>query len=707
MITIDQILSSRKAKRSRPDKEELRRLPFKKAYIYGRLSSPGQVKDSQESILEIASLVSLAMEDGYHTDLDFDKVRDWLMSIQKGATVSGMLTGGEVVIDVQDLGLSGQLSADKRKGLTYLQRSIEEGQTGAVYVTEGVSRLSRDQDRILPFQLLKLLKEHKCRLRTPDGIWNPAIETDWEVLAEEFEDAIGELKVWRKRLYRRKAQKAARGEFAGEPIPAGFMLPIVGQKPNGKYMFGKMQPYPPHAAIVKRVLEEYVNQQGSGYKTARVLAGLTFPFFPQELAYMERLSSLRNCTKTPVGYEIRPSLIKGMATNLKMIGISVWGDKEPVPDNHEPVVPTELFLSAYELAIRRGKPKGRSVKHEPLEWARLLWCCNHPEPVQMYSGGSMRKYICELDFKAGRGPVCMVVNHRFIDRPLTDAVLRQLDFTPYAEEALDKLHLQASEGKIEIERREREISTMERKLENLSSYLGCGDPNREEIYWEQYRTIKEQLDKLKTTPVPEVTTSPADIIKVKEFLADLASSWTSYSQTLRNRLLRLLIERVELRHEGRRVEATIIWKAGFEQRVVIQRPKFRHCRENRWTNEEDKLLVALWPSATREELLSALPGRSWQAIGMHAVHLKLHRKKRNVTKRVQQCWTATEEASGRLLYEEGIPINQIMLKLGRGRNSILNKARMMNWHRPKYAKKPRLEATWKSDELIVSQVSCS
>ena len=237
MITVDQILSSRKAKRSRPEKEDLRRLPFKKAYIYGRLSSPIQVRDSHESILEIASLVVLAREDGYNTGLDLDRVRDWLLSIQKGMAVNGVLTDGEVVIDVMDLGLSGQLSADKRKGLTNLQSSIEKGQTGVVYVTEGVSRLSRDQDRILPFQLLKLLKEHQCRLRTPDGIWNPAIDIDWEVLAEEFEDAIGELEVWRKRLYRRKAQKAARGDFAGEPIPAGFMLPIVGQKPNGKYMF--------------------------------------------------------------------------------------------------------------------------------------------------------------------------------------------------------------------------------------------------------------------------------------------------------------------------------------------------------------------------------------------------------------------------------------------------------------------------------------
>ena len=223
MITVEQILASGKAKRSKPDKEDLRRLPFRKAFIYGRVSSPGQVRDSHESIREIASLVVLAKEDGYKTGLHPDQVEDWLLSIQKGTGVKGVMEDGEVLVNVQDLGLSGQLSSDRREGLTKLQRSIEAGQTGAVYVTEGVGRLSRDQDRILPFQLLKMLKEHQCRLRTPEGIWNPAIDSDWEVLAEEFEDAIGELKVWRKRLFRRKAQKATRGEFVGEPIPAGYI----------------------------------------------------------------------------------------------------------------------------------------------------------------------------------------------------------------------------------------------------------------------------------------------------------------------------------------------------------------------------------------------------------------------------------------------------------------------------------------------------
>ena len=122
-------------------------------------------------------------------------------------------------------------------------------------------------------------------------------------------------------MYRRKAQKASRGEYVGEPIPPGFYLPVTGRKPNGEFEYGKMEPYQPHAEIVKQVLEEYVNQAGSRLKTVRDLKGLTFSYFPSELQYMERLTSLRSCPKTSTGYKITSTLIRGIAINPKMIGI--------------------------------------------------------------------------------------------------------------------------------------------------------------------------------------------------------------------------------------------------------------------------------------------------------------------------------------------------------------------------------------------------
>ncbi len=177
MLTISEIINSRIQLQKKPDASEFRRLPYKKAFIYGRLSTPSQVRDSHESVREIARLVALSKRDGYQTELDPDEIEKSLLQMA-GPMLGTVQEEGAVIVDVRDLGLSGQLPFEKREGLLNLKELVENGEVGAVYLTEGVSRLSRDQDKIIPYQLLKLLKGHQCRIRTPDGIWNPPIEKD-------------------------------------------------------------------------------------------------------------------------------------------------------------------------------------------------------------------------------------------------------------------------------------------------------------------------------------------------------------------------------------------------------------------------------------------------------------------------------------------------------------------------------------------------
>ena len=97
-----------------------------------------------------------------------------------------------------------------------------------------------------------------------------------------------------------------------------------------------------------------------------------------------------------------------------------------------------------------------------------------------------------------------------------------------------------------------------------------------------------------------ITVTKPDIHSVRDFLTNLSYKWDSYPAKLRNRLLKLLIEMVVLKHDRERIEAAIIWKAGFEQRITIHRPLAKGSRDNHWTADEDKLLTMLWPSSSRE-----------------------------------------------------------------------------------------------------------
>ena len=119
MLTVPELIYSKWRKRQKPADEELRRLPDRKAEIHGRLSDPSQVKDSKESVREIADLVELAKEDGYKTSLNRATVQAYLERIRAGEEEPGVLEEGEVIVNCRGLGVSGNLPEDKRPDLQF------------------------------------------------------------------------------------------------------------------------------------------------------------------------------------------------------------------------------------------------------------------------------------------------------------------------------------------------------------------------------------------------------------------------------------------------------------------------------------------------------------------------------------------------------------------------------------------------------------
>ena len=114
MLTIQEIIDAKVKNNVKPGEEDLRKLPYKVAFLYGRVSKPKQIRNSKESIREIASLVDLAKKDGFQTNLNATEIERLLLD----GTI-GVWEDGYVIVDVRDLGISGQLSADERKGLEF------------------------------------------------------------------------------------------------------------------------------------------------------------------------------------------------------------------------------------------------------------------------------------------------------------------------------------------------------------------------------------------------------------------------------------------------------------------------------------------------------------------------------------------------------------------------------------------------------------
>jgi len=702
MLSITEIIQIEKAKvaQRQPSNEELKRIPLDRpGRVFGRLSDPKQIHESLQSMAELAALVRLARQDGFNTELSQEEVERRLGALQRGESDAlRYWIDGQLTVDLRDLGISGRLGPDKRPALADLMSDLSRGEapdvTGIIYLSsEGLSRLSRDQDRVVGYQLLKLMKEANCRVRTPYTILNPRIDADWKELAEGFEDAARESRHLQEKHFGPKIrEKALKGEHVGHQVPPGFTIEIKGYKSNGAYIFGKWLPYLPHADVDIKILEEYVRQQGSKYRAAQALRGLVFPFFPPELKWMETRSSLRNCLKNDHGYVITPEVVDGLAGQLALIGIWKWADIF-IENNHPAIVPVDLFGEAYALRNRHGgKPRGRAAYYEPLDWDGLLRCLNHETPRHISGHSSDGTWVCDRDYHNGIGPICFKIDHRIISQPLTTEFLKCLDLRSYAREVFDELQTRSVTVEAEEAMRQHHETQLGNRLTNLESYLGTADPELEESYRRQIKQVKADLQALKQKPLPMPITL-ADISRVCHFLENLEDEWQKLSSSLRNRLLKLLVDRVEIVHSRGHIQAVVVWKVGFKQRIDIEWVAGSSAKECHWTNEEDKLLRTLWPTSTKEVLLAAFPDRKWRGITSRARKLGLRRKVRLYPSHWKP-WAANEDAKLKELYATETPVDSIATELGRTIDAAVGRAFLLKINRPSEARFPKRKLAW-------------
>ena len=702
MLTIVEIIEMERAKiaRRQPTDEELRRIPLERpAKVSGRLSEFIQVQDSRQSMAEFASLVQLTKRDGFHTELSQEETEGRFNNLQRGdPDALRYWLDGQVVVDLRDLGISGRLGPDKRPGLADLMADLSRGEredvTGTIYLSsEGLSRLSRDQDRIVSAQLLKLMKDANCRLRTPFAVYNPRIEADWRELRERFEDAAKQSRHLQREHFGPKIRsKAAKGEHVGSQVSPGFIIDVTGAKSSGARVFGKWLPYTPHAHIVIRALEEYVRYQGSEYRAAQALRGLVFPFFPPELDWMATRSCLRNCLKTDKGYIITPEVIDGLAGQLALIGTWKWSDIL-IPNNHRSIVPEELFREAYALRSRRGgKPRGRAAYFEPLDWDGLLWCVSHDAPRRISGHASNGTWVCDRDYHNGLGLYCFRLDHRIISRPLTEGFLKCLDLRPYAREVFDELQTRSVCIDAEEAMCKHQKTQLSNRLANLENNLGSADPELEESYRRQIKQVKADLRALLRKPAPSPVTL-ADIDRVQHFLDNLEGEWQKLSPALRNRLLRLVIDHVEIVYKPGHIQAVVIWKTGFKQKIDIEWQVGNSSRERRWTGEQDRLLKNLWPTSTQAVLMAAFPDRIWRGIIARAKKLGLARKVRHYPS-YWRPWTADDDARLTELYLANATVEVIAEELGRSVQAVAGRASMLKINRPSRSRFLKRKLNW-------------
>lgn len=219
-------------------------------------------------------------------------------------------------------------------------------------------------------------------------------------------------------------------------------------------------------------------------------------------------------------------------------------------------------------------------------------------------------YRIQREYSQGLGASVFNITARYLDIPLTNIVLRQLEFTPFAEEVLMQLEANASHSNLKLEERNKEIARLGRRLENLEGKLGWEDGKHDEVLLKQIEKTQSDIDNLQSQPIPKQKTPEISYKVVRDFLMGLPEKWDQNPRSLRNRLLKRLIDRVVLYQKGQTINATLYWKTGQTQTIEILRPRAKGYHESRWEKEELDILKKLWQNGSREAILAKLPDRT-------------------------------------------------------------------------------------------------
>jgi hypothetical protein len=278
----------------------------------------------------------------------------------------------------------------------------------------------------------------------------------------------------------------------------------------------------------------------------------------------------------------------------------------------------------------------------------------------------------------------LYITAHLLDEPLSQTVLGQLELAPCVEEIITRLEGDASKGKWEHLRDRQRITNLEKEIKTLKALLPCCvdeatgvvDKEKEKHYWEQIRKADQQLQELLAKPTVSQTETVPDYAKVRDFLMALPANWKSFSRTLRNRFLKALIDHVELKSNND-VEATIYWKAGFQQKVIIHRNRHISLADKLWNEAEDQQIKQLFPSSSRAVVLAALPGRSWKAITLRAERLKLKRRWMPEKTTSVEPWTEDEVNQLKLGFEKGLSIPLLAKDLNRNWSSVSRRIKTM------------------------------
>jgi hypothetical protein len=571
---------------------------------------------------------------------------------------------------------SGRLRIDERPGLSEVVALIKTGTVGAVLV-RAVDRLFRDETLVGPTMFADLCRQHHVLILTKDELYNfnhPGRGgDDYNAFILECMKAKDYIEKHIKgTMHKNRDRKALRGEFTGHAVPTGFML-------DDNHLF--YIPNPIWAPVMKNLLKRFKQLDANMAQFRREIVG--YPVFPDLPEDIKKQVGRIQLTKVPGGYTVKSyDGLRMMVTNVALIGHIAYNGRIVKENAHEAIVdeadfwfcfnhlsPTTIdgtpipsskirrYNSHSNTALLQGKRKNGDA----------VITSTHGFVYVVPHGKNVDYVIRDKDrIQVNKDVACIrleTLDHIFLDRLLarlnTFRETHQAFLTKQGE-----IKGELATGAVLAYMMYQHAQADGATAEDVPSYLLQSMQTEEDVSLvsipealavakakhvklqreydltfdlmsdKEVRDNKEQRLKLTKdisdmeAKLEEEAASAQDIQDIGILLDDAYTVWPTLTLEKQRRFIRAATTsiRLDMLATGW-LQLTINWSPFlcydvFDVCYIWQ----QGGAGKTWTDEEETILKAMYATAERNDILHALPTRSWTSISAHAYLFGLKRQ---------------------------------------------------------------------------------
>ncbi len=529
----------------------------RRACVYIRQSTPGQVQHNLESQRLQYALVDRARQMGWH---DVDVIDD-------------------------DLGISG--SGTRRPGFERLLRALCDGQVGAVFSTEAsrLARNGRDWHTLLDFCSIV-----GALLIDADAVYDARLTNDRLLLG--MKGTISEMEVasFRERAQAALRQKAQRGALF-QRMPIGYVKTLddrIEKDPDARVRAAIeliLRKFAEMASV--RQVYFWLDQQQIPLPVVRGSAHAREMVW-QPARYHAVLSVLKNPVYAGAYTYGRSKTTMRLEAGQKVVR-QVRRRPEDwlvlIQDHHEGYIGWDVYqrnqtMMAHNENARGGAVRG-SVKRGGALLAGLLRCghCG-AKLLAQYPGPTVIRYQCSGYLLNRAVACCVMFGGLRADRAVSEQLLQSL--TPFgidaALEAIDTLQGASEERRrqqaLALEHARYEVTRARRQYDAVdpANRLVAAELERR---WNQALSTETQLDAELLT-LPQRREAPLSDAAKRELLAwarDLPTLWHAplSAPEHKKRLLRIALKEIIATCEGETIRLVLHWQGGDHTQVEFQK----------------------------------------------------------------------------------------------------------------------------------------